>query len=179
MPTTVNVFDAALLMALAALLGVVLPFLARGLEARYQSSRGRADDRIKQGALEQSAREHVAEREQSSIELATQLLERYSTRLEQAYDRERARREASDEEVARLRIEVAALRVVVGELNNKLAQFMGVSAAPIPIPPAPTPPPSTATPAEKREAEVGPKPDLVAIGVKAANGEQARKKEGV
>jgi hypothetical protein len=175
MPENLNLLDTAFLVALAAILGATLPFLARGLEARYQASRGMADDRIKQGALEQSAREHVAEREQSSIELATQLLERYSTRLEQAYDRERARREASDEEVARLRIEVAALRVVVGELNTKLAQFMGVSPPVVPIPPAPPPTPSTATPAEKREAEVGPKPDLVAIGVKTPNGEQARK----
>lgn len=165
LPDNFHLLDTAFLMALAAMMAVLLPFLARGLEARYQGIRSKADDKTKEAAVEAEDREHLADREQSTIKIATDLLERYSTRLELAYDRERARREALDDEVARLRLEVASLRLVVSELNGKLAQFMGIPAPVIPVPVVPTS--RVALPVlsavEKREAEVGAKPDITSL----------------
>ncbi len=151
---------APVLLFLGGLLKVLIDGAVKQFEARYL-------EKMRLEQVELKRIEGNEDREQSSIELATQLLERYSTRLENAYDRKTAQLDAALEEVARLRIEVATLRIQVSDLNTQLARLMGVPsqmlAPPVQTVAAAITHDVTPSAVEKREAEVGPKPDVSAL----------------
>ena len=144
---------AVIIGGVASLLTVMATFGAKWIEQRYIAAKAVTEATA-------AAVGDAATREDTAHLEASALMERYATRLEAAYDRERARRELSDEEVARLRLEVVALRFQVSQLNEQLARLTGMPLQMQPPPLAPTRrEPIETNAVEKREAVVGPKPE--------------------